>query len=125
MLQNWGQNNETGGGPVRMILPRPMNNAYDVAKPDTLMKLISAATQTVGQSVDLASNEKVFSFDEALALISLRSSLPMDFSVYSSDGSTVVNGAHMRIQQVETQDNHNDVGSAILRGLTHPTELAQ
>jgi hypothetical protein len=85
----------------------------------------SAATKTVGQSVDLASNEKVFSFDEALALISLRSSLPMDFSVYSSDGATVVNGAHMRIQQVETQDNHNDVGSAILRGLTHPAELAQ
>lgn len=119
-IQNWGQGNESGGGPVRLIMPRPMNNAYDVARPNTLMKLIASATKTVGQNVTLAHDEKAFSFDEALALIAVRNHLPVKMQVYSSDESTVVNGAHVRFQEVETLDQHNDAASAVLRGLTRP-----
>lgn len=124
-ITNWGQGNEVGGGPVRMVLPKPMNNAYDVAKPDTMMKLVNYATKSIGQNVTLASSEKVFSFDEALALMSLRHSMPVKITVYSSDGTTPAPGAHPMFQQVETVDKHSDAASAVLRGLTRPSELSQ
>ena len=128
-ITNWGQNNEAGGGPVRLINPKPMNNAYDVVRPNTMIKLINFATKTVGQGITILSTDKVFSFDEAFALMALRFQMPAGVTVYApgtsaADPTKVVNGGFPFFEPIRSQ-NHNDadMASAVLRGLVHPEEL--
>lgn len=80
-----------GGGPIRMVKLVAANNAYSINRPNTLVKLINYATKSVGQGVAVDPNAKVFSFDEALALVALRLTLPFqsgDTPVYAPGSTT-------------------------------------
>lgn len=119
---NWGNEGVTGG-PIRLIKPMPMNNAYNVARPNTLLKLVGLATKSVGQGITISKTDKRFSFDEALALIALRNQLLPDVQVVDSHGAEV-RGVSAHFESVQLNDDgNNDPTSAILRGLTRPEEL--
>ena len=69
--------------------PKPMNNAYDIERPNTMTGLINFATKTIGQGVQISPTAKIFSFDEALALIALRYEFPPEnFAVYQPGTTT-------------------------------------
>lgn len=126
-------NQATTGGPVRLIAPQPMKNAYDVDRPNTLIKLINFATKTTGQGISLDSKERVFAFDEAMALIVLRTRIPADVPVYDAGTTTPSNSALRRdafpyfdFVQTPGQDDGGsggDPASGVLRGLTRPETL--
>jgi hypothetical protein len=62
------------------------NNAYDIEKPQTLLKLISAATATTGTGITLDKDKDLFVFNEAIALLYARLALPpSNIAVYGPD----------------------------------------
>ncbi len=119
-----------GGGPIRLVNPVPMNNAYQIVRPNTTIKLMNYATKTVGQGTTINPATPLFAFDEALALISLRYLLPLNIQVYTS-GTTTATAANLDpsampiFQQVWVNNsNHQyDMVSAVLRAMTNPAEL--
>ncbi|MBI3544252.1 MAG: hypothetical protein HY075_13360 [Deltaproteobacteria bacterium] len=112
------------GGPIRLINPQPMRNAYDIERPNTVIKLANYATKTVGQGVRVGRTDKVFSFDEALALIALRYRMPPS-GVAIRDGAQPAVGLYPVFESVDSGDNaKRDPVSAVLRALTRPEELA-
>ncbi len=76
-------------GPVRLKNLTRRNNAYDIARPNTLVKLISAATATVGTGVTIDPDAQVFSFQEALALLMVRTSFPINAEFQRPDGTSL------------------------------------
>ena len=90
-----------------------------------MIKLINFATKTTGQGVTIDPDEKIFSFDEALAMVALRMQLPpQGATVYQSDGETLANDAFLFYEMVETDsEQHTDPLGAVLRGLVKPDEL--
>ena len=71
-----GANNTQGPVTLERIVPRA--NAYDIARPQTMLKLIATATQDSGTGVALDRTAPVFSFQQALALEFVRLILPFD-----------------------------------------------
>lgn len=129
-VTNYDWNEATGGGPIRLVNPKPMNNAYNIERPNTLIKLINYATKGTGQGVAIGKTEKVFSFDEALAMVALRFALPnADIGVYepgtsSADETKRIKEAFPFYETVRIEgQNDLDPASAVLRGLTRPAEL--
>lgn len=118
-------------GPVRLIQPVAANNTYAINRPNTLIKMINYATKTVGQGITIGSTDKVFTFDEALSLVALRSLMPMvGDQVYaagttSATPSAVLKGVVPTFRQVQLGNNDNsyDISSAVLRAITHSSEL--
>ena len=88
-------------GPVRLVNPVPARNAYDIEYPNTMMGLIGMATAPTGVGVDISPTEKIFTIDSALALIKLRSYMPVDAPIYNSDG-THSSGMFPMYQRVRT-----------------------
>lgn len=119
---DWSNQNSTGG-PVRLISPKPMRNAYDIAKPNTLIKAVNYATKTVGQGVTLARTEKRFTFDEALALIAVRNQIPpTELKVFDGDKEAL--GLYLYFQTLNNGEDKNlDPVSAVLKGLSRPEEF--
>ncbi|MFZ4713651.1 MAG: hypothetical protein ACOYL6_08070 [Bacteriovoracaceae bacterium] len=115
---------DTGGGPIRIVNPKPMQNAYDIARPKTLLSMISYASKTVGQGAIIGQYEKAFTFDEALALVAVRLMLPpQGMRVYGTVNATTValDQATANFYPVRPA-NGNDFSaiSSILRGITRP-----
>jgi len=118
-------------GPVRLIRPVAANNTYAINRPNTLIKMINYATKTVGQGITISATEQVFTFDEALALVALRGLMPMvGDPVYaagttSATPSAVLKGVVPTFKQVHVSNNSDeyDISSAVLRAITHPSEL--
>lgn len=112
----------TGGGPVRLVNPRPMNNAYAISRPNTIIKMINYATKSTGQGVALDASAQVFTLDEALALVALRYAMPqLGSKIYLSDGTTQVRGALPLFEQVRSSHDGKelDLASAVLRAIVH------
>jgi hypothetical protein len=88
-------------GPIRLINPIAMQNAYAVSRPNGIIKLVNYATKTVGQGVTIDPSANVFAFDEALALLLLRQELPAIGTVVDlPNSSTPILGALPYFQQV-------------------------
>ena len=64
-------------GTVRLKNLKKRRNAYNIERPNKMLKLISSATATVGTGVSIGKNDKVFVFQEALAMALLRVTFPM------------------------------------------------
>ncbi len=108
-----------GLGTVRMIRMKQRNNAYNVARPNSLMRLITAATASTGTGVHLSPTTKVFSFQEALSLMFLRLNMPSGGTVYGP-GATPgtddpISGASIYFRRSELPNNHNDPVSGLMR----------
>ena len=117
----------SGGGPVRIIKPKPMNNAYDIAYPKTMLNMMNYATKTVGQGVTIDPNAKVFSFDEALALVNVRFLIPpQGMDVEDPTGTYVYENAAPFFDAVYNPANDQEISaiSAVLKGITKPSELS-
>lgn len=135
---DWGNEANTGG-PVRMINPKPMKNAYNIERPNTLVKLINYATKSTGQGISLAATDEVFSFDEAIALIVLRMRLPAEIAVWepgttsTSDPTKLRQDAFVYYEQVrlpgagQGDKGKGSLGPAdgVLRALTRPNEMPE
>ena len=88
-LVGWGCGPTNEEGPVRMRKLIARNNAYDISKPQTLMKLISAATQTTGTGITIGKTDEKFAFTEAMALMLARISIPVKGTVRDSNGKII------------------------------------
>jgi hypothetical protein len=100
-------------GLVRMRNLIKRNNAYDVARPNKMLKLISAATASSGTGVSIDSDAKIFAFQEAIALMFLRFTMPMEVSIYK-DGSPV-GPVPLYLDQTRLPDTHADPAGGLLR----------
>lgn len=119
---------EGQNGPVRLLRPVQRKNAFDVARPETLVKLVSAATASVGTGVTLDPNTESFTFSEALAFAFVRLSIPLqDILVKGPDiaGNNAANfveypGFTMHFEQVEVPNSHREdaVGAVLRKFLT-------
>jgi len=119
-------------GVVRLIKPVAANNTYAINRPNTLIKMINYATKTIGQGIKIGADEKVFTFDEALALVALRGLMPIvGEPVYapgaSSPSGTVLKGVVPTFRRVHLPTDNGgkelDISSAVLRAITRPGEL--
>lgn len=73
-------------GEVRMKNLVKRDNAYDIEKPNTILKLISSATASAGTGVQIGRYEEKFSFQEAMAMAYLRLAMPLNLKVmYNSN----------------------------------------
>ncbi len=116
-----GQTTDVGGncgslgekGPVRMIKLTKRNNAYDVERPHTMLKLISAATATSGTGVTIDPNADTFNFQEAIALTFLRFAFPLNVTV-QKDGETVER-LPVYMSRVRVPGKQSDPSSGLLR----------
>lgn len=115
----------SGGGPIRIIKPVPMNNAFDIARPRKLLNMIQYATKSVGQGVAIDPSKKVFSFDEALALVQVRYDLPpRDFKVRAGDASgSIANDLSFIFSPNGVCHNTPDIITSLLTVLVHPEKL--
>ena len=115
-----------GGGPVRMINPKPMKNAYDVAYPKKFMTLLNYATKSIGQGVTIDPDEDLFSFDEALALIEMRKMLTPGINTISASApmGNIENPSLIYYQMNQGVEEPQDQISALFFGLTKPVVLA-
>ncbi len=117
-----GSTPSTGGGPIRLVYPVPMNNAYAVLTPNAAVKVINYATKDTGQGVTIDPTKKIFTFDTGLALMAFRNQFPLtNITVTLAGGNTPVPGPLGAFQQVQNPatsgDNNNDnlgpVGSVL------------
>lgn len=115
-----------GGGPIRIMKPKPMNNAYDIERPKTMINMMNYFTKSVGQGVEIDRYAKVFTVDEALALVGLRALLPPQaMDIYDSTESFVYNGAFPQFFPVRASQNMDTSStSAVLKALVKPSQLA-
>jgi len=114
----------TGGGPIRIVNPVPMNNAYAVLTPNSAMKLINYATKDTGQGITITSSQKLFTFDTGLALIAFRSQFPLTGITVTAGGNPVAGplGVFQRVNNPALTQNNNgslDPVSSVLCYLTN------
>ena len=120
-----------GGGPVRIIRPREMNNSFSIAYPKKFTTILNYATKSIGQGVKIDPTKKLFSFDEAVALIEIRRMLqPQLDEVY--DSKLVYNEDQQPLDGVspgfisvsmDPDSDRMDTPSAVFLGLTRPSLL--
>ena len=104
-----------------MINAQSMQNAYDVERPNTVIKLAAYASKTVGQGMEINPTVKKFTFDEALALIALRYELhPNEIKIYENGLRT--NRYKPVFRQVRGRDKGLDLMGAVLKGVTRPLD---
>jgi hypothetical protein len=111
------------GGPIRLVRPVEMNNVYDIGRPKQYAALMSYATKTVGQGKTIAQTDKVFSYDEALALMAARMMMPDKSNMLNDAGDPISGRARLRGVRLSDDQEVSIIG-AILKGITKPTELA-
>jgi hypothetical protein len=121
-----------GGGPVRIIRPREMNNSYAIAYPRKFTTILNYATKSIGQGVTIDPTKKLFSFDEAVALIEIRRMLqPKLDEIYDSNlvynqAGNPLDGVSPSFISINTDPNSDqmDTPSAVFLGLTNPALLS-
>lgn len=108
----------TGGGPMRVVNPVPMNNAYAVLTPNAAVKLVNYATKDIGQGISVNPTEKLFTFDTALALTSFRKMFPLTGIHVTSSGDTIPGalGVFQRVMDpsLPRDSDHLDPVSSVL-----------
>jgi len=123
-VTSWSGNQPAnGGGPVRIVNPVPMNNAYDIAFPKQYTALMSYATKTVGQGKTITATDKVFSYDEALALIAARLMMPDKSPMLDHNGNPISGRAKLRAVRLSNDQDVSVIGG-LLMGITKPDQLA-
>ncbi|MES0491707.1 MAG: hypothetical protein ABUK01_17050 [Leptospirales bacterium] len=101
-------------GPVTMLIIVPRKNAYDIARPNTLMKVISAGTATIGTGTTVDPLAALFTFSDALPLVLARVMMPPNLSIY--DGVTYQQNVRAFYTVRETFDNREGAAvSGLLR----------
>ena len=100
-------------GSVRLRKLIKRNNAYDVARPNKMLKLISAATASSGTGVTIVKTEKVFNFQEAMALLFLRFTMPMEVTVHLNGAA--VGDVPVYLNKVQLPGKHGEPTSGLLR----------
>lgn len=113
----------TNGTPsaIRMRKLIMRDNAYDIERPETVMKLISASTRSLSAANDrdttkpgitIAATDTLFSFEDALALVLLRIQLPPQVSIeYESQ----IREAPVWFEELRVPGSHGDPVSGLLR----------
>ena len=85
---NCGLNGQNGAVFLNAVAKR--KNAYDIAKPQTVLKLISSATQDAGTGVQIDRSDNLFNLTEANAMAFFRVAVPLtglDLQQVTSAGS--------------------------------------
>lgn len=116
----------SGGGPVRVVSPKEMKNAFDIAQPKTFLGLMGYALKSQSQGTTISKTAKLFTFDEALALISARRMLPPRNLNVRTEANAQIKDARLILTGARYSDDMDtSVLSAVLKGITKPTQLAQ
>jgi hypothetical protein len=112
-----------GGGPVRVIKPVQMKNAYDISYPKKFMTLLNFATKTIGQGVTIDPNKKQFTFEEAVAFIEMRKMLPPNVDALYNQQGAPMQDYSLSFGTLYTQDEPQDTIGGVFFGITKPTML--
>jgi len=122
-----GMSAATGGGPIRVVYPVPMNNAYAVLTPNAAVKVANYATKDTGQGITIDPTQKLFTFDTGLALMAFRTQFPLTGITVTSGGNAVPGGLgvyqRMNNPAVDPNGNNNlDPVSSVLCYLSNSGE---
>jgi hypothetical protein len=100
-------------GPVRLKNMRKRRNAYNVERPNKMLKLISSATATIGTGVTIGKTDEVFVFQEALAMALLRVTFPMHAKVkYNGE---VLEGLRVYMEKSDIPGKPRGLSNGLLR----------
>jgi hypothetical protein len=100
-------------GRIRMKKLIRRDNAYDVERPNTVMKLLSAATASTGTGIEIDPDDELFSFQEALAFIFMRLTLPAYGEVtYNGQG---LSGTGFFFEDYRMPNKNGQMASGLLR----------
>ena len=80
-------------GPIRIMSIKPMSNAFSIDRPNTFIKLINYATKSYGVGRTLDPGAKVFSLDEAMAMMTLRLMIKPEVKVFTPGVLSDMNNA--------------------------------
>ena len=112
-------------GPVRVINPKEMKNAFDIGKPRTYMSLVAYGLKSVSQGTTIDPNAKIFSFDEALALLTARRIAPPRNILIKDESETpkIIRSISPRFKSVRKSAIAKDPSSvgAIFQAITKPS----
>lgn len=101
-------------GPVRMRKLIARNNAYDIGKPNTLLKLMSAATATTGTGVAVDPNNQIYGFQEAMALTIVRGFFPPKIAVRYNN--QVYEDISVYFDTIDLPGKNGNTSTGLLRG---------
>jgi hypothetical protein len=102
-------------GKVRLKKLIKRKNAYDVERPNKMLRLISTATGSSGTGVSITHNQEVFSFQEALALAYLRLVMPFTAKITYDNGTTTLEDAGIYFDVVNIPGRDTGPASGLLR----------
>ncbi len=100
-------------GRIRMKKIIRRDNAYDIARPNSVMKLISTATASTGTGVDIDPDAELFSFQEALAFAYMRLIMPI-YGEISYNGANV-EGIGLFFERADMPNKNSRLASGLLR----------
>jgi len=104
-------------GVVRLKNLRKRRNAYNVERPNKMLKLISAATATTGTGVSIGKTDGTFVFQEALALALLRINFPTNALVKYYNGSAweAIPGLRVYLEKTDIPGKPRGLSNGLLR----------
>jgi len=109
-----GDNN---AGPIRVMKPRPMNNAFLIDRPRQVLQLANYALKNVEQGVSLDINDARFTADEAYAFLQLRLLMPPDRLTVSDSSGKSIPEVSVLYRNLDDGDDSVDVISGGLKGI--------
>ena len=114
-----GMNGNAGPVTLKRIIQR--DNAYDIARPQTMLKLIATATQDTGTGVALSGTTPLFNFQQALALEFARLLLPFsevhaELQDFSNDPNAFVAPAGLQVLPITISPPSQDDSGVKLPG---------
>jgi hypothetical protein len=100
-------------GKIRMKKLIKRDNAYDIRRPNTVMRMISAATASTGTGAEIDPEDELFNFQEALAFAMMRLVMPIHGEVtYNGE---VLDNIGLYFDTVRIPDKENNMASGLLR----------
>ncbi len=106
-------------GPVRIMSVKPMKNAFNIGMPNTMIKLINFATKTVGQEIEIAADEKAFSLEEVMALMTLRFMMPPENLKILTPNGTEVRNFMAKYEPIKKPGSYVAPFTSILKGIMY------
>lgn len=105
-------------GPIRIINPKPMNNAFLIDKPRQVLQLVNYSLKSIGQGVIINRDEDLFATDEAYALLQLRLMMPPDQIRVVDSQNRVMKDVSLMFRSVDLgNDDSTDILSGALKGI--------
>jgi hypothetical protein len=116
-----GSNGVGTSGPIRLMQFKTMRNAFDTARPNTLIKLINFATKSVGQGRKIKADEKVFSPEEVVAMLVLRLNMkPQNLKILDSTGNKELANFMAQFEPTrDPEDDHMSPFSSIFKAIMY------